>query len=685
MKNHLRRFFMSQKYFSVLSIFFTVYLSAFFLNHFLDNLLIVFLQLIGGIFFLILGTGTSFTLILQWLFKQKFDLWEFISLSLLASLLIPPLILTLEFSLLESVNFWYPLINSLALWSIAGVLLFFNKTLFSFLPLKELPIKHPFIITLFFGVIFILVQVLSFQTLPDLDPYKWLFKYVYQFANHLLDTYERPLFGSFVYIAITLTGTEIFTFFKYILPFLFLLTLFPAWMVARTFQEKNKQWLFLLFAFTSPNIILYAGTAMPQAPLIIISYFFIFLLLYSAIKQEKFFLYVSGASMLLAFFYHQSAFIMLMTWIIPVMILERKIIFSNKKVLFFTATILFFNFYRLSAIYEFAAYWFKRIISNFFKEDNFNLLYPFQYTNVDSNAMGWGSLSGIIKFYSFYIGPLLGLILLIFILLSLQKKFRFYVFKQMKDSTALSILLFSFVIFFIIAEILPRFPNIALLPDRAWIFCGIFAYVFLYLILKYARKIPITTTVLFVIFFTIGISGTIYINYLKRYLISPMQLESAQWIKTSLPKNRIFLSFGHKNLLPVHADSPLIRIPAEIYCSSDILEFQKFFDDLQKTPVNNKITIINPLSLSPKISAPILNEDIYRFNSISSLDKRPLYIYYSQLNLKNPYRGRPYSMSSWGIEPCPNEEFLFDNYPEKFKRVYARKDKIDEVIIWKIL
>ena len=304
MINRFRLFFVSQKYFSVFSLFFVVYLNAFFLNRFWDSPLSALLQLVGGMFFLVFGTGISLTLILQWLFKRKFDIWEFVSLSLIAGLLLPPFILNLEFSFLKNVYSWYPLANSITLWCIAGMLLFFDKTSAPSLSSKELPIKHPLAITLFFGVILILVQVLSFQPLPDLDPYKWLFKYTYQFTNHQLDYSERPLFGSFIYIATTLTGIGIFSFFKYILPFFFLSVLAPVWMIARTFEEKSKQWLFLLFAFTSPVILLYAGTAMPQVPFITIAYFFVLSLLYSKVKQDDFFLYTAGASIFLAFFYH---------------------------------------------------------------------------------------------------------------------------------------------------------------------------------------------------------------------------------------------------------------------------------------------------------------------------------------------------------------------------------------------
>ena len=176
MIKRLHHFFLSQKPFSTLSVFFVVYLGALFTSQFTNNLITESLQIAGGLFFLILGVGISITLILQWILKRKFDLWEFVSLSLLESLLIPPLILILEFSLFKSVNYWYPLANSLILWLISGILLFFGKTCLPALP-NKLSLRNPFIIVLFSGIIFTSILVFSFQALPDLDPYKWLFKY----------------------------------------------------------------------------------------------------------------------------------------------------------------------------------------------------------------------------------------------------------------------------------------------------------------------------------------------------------------------------------------------------------------------------------------------------------------------------------------------------------------------------
>jgi hypothetical protein len=322
------------------------------------------------------------------------------------------------------------------------------------------------------------------------------------------------------------------------------------------------------------------------------------------------------------------------------------------------------------------------MIPAFSEKAHFNWLYPAQYSNVDRNMMGWDSWGGIIKFYAYYVSPLFGMVLFFFLILLANKKFRSFVLETIFKNTALLILFLSFLTFFVIAEIFPRFPGIALLPDRAWVFAGIFGYLFLFLLLQYFSKLSLKIITAFSLLFIIAIGGALYINYLKRYLISPLQLQSAEWIESSLPSNRLFLSYGHRSLLPVHAKSPVINISSSLYCKTDLQEFEKSITTLENS---KKILTIQPLSIIPTLTISISNKYIYTLTPLSSLKEKPLYIYYSQVHTKNPYRDRPYSMKSWGIDPCPEGKFLFDQFPQKFNRVYYLKDKFDEVIIWKVL
>ena len=742
----LRHFFVSQKLFTAISLVLAVYFLSYFINHFFFNYPAAFFQFLSGFFIMILGSGAFVSLILQGILKKDFDQWEFITLSLLGGLLILPTILLAEFYLWGKVSNWLPMVNTTILWLVAGFFLYSKKTSppsFYFLPLKAL-IKHPLFITLFLGVIFTLFQISAYPALPDLDPYKWLYKYTYQFANLHLDYSSRSLAESYTFIGTQLLGLSVFNFFKYVLPFIFISIFFPTYLVARSFEEKTKQWLFLLFSFTSPVILLYAQTPMPQAFLITLAYFFVFLLLHSEIKKDDFFLYAAGFTILTAIFYHEAAIIISAIWIVSVIISRRRAILLDKKILFLVLLLLVSNYYRLKDIQRFLVSWTRSVFSMVFGNNNLNLLYPAQYMNIDKNPMGWETPFGVLKFYGFYMGPLLGLVLIVFLgLFFFHRDFHSFFLAKIKTSVSIVIAFVSFLAFFIIAEILPRFPNIALLPDRAWIFCGIFAFIFLFAILGYIKKLSRLSIVIFVLFLSVNLSGALYINYLKRYLIAPEQWQSAQWIKNNLPENRVFFSYGHKNLLPVHADSILIRIPPETYCGNFQIEnfeiviseifvdsqlktnyepFLKFLESISKSAAKNYNEVENmsekkvnalsatekiisqaekikkslsqnketeavyPLSDIPPKSSLISVESVYRQyrEPMDDLLKNNFsYIYYAQENDQNPYKSRPYGLKTWGMDPCPDGKFLFDLYPEKFKRVYSIED--DKVIIWQIL
>lgn len=745
--NNLFDFFAVEKEFSFLSLAFFSYLIIFLINHFIGNSFLSFFQSVSGFFFAFMGAGVSIVLIFQWILKRKFEKWEFISLSLLASFLVFPIILNAEYFLLKKVYDWYPIANSIVLWMGAGLLLFFKKTSFpEFNFFSKLKVSKPLWVVLAFGFIFTLFQVFLYPTLPDLDPYKWFLKYTYQFANQQLDYIERPLFGSLVFIGTRFMGLSILSFFKYILPFLPLLVLFPAWMVAKTFQDIKKQYMFLLFVFASPAVILYVQTAMPQSALIILSYFFLFFLVYSHIKRDDLFLYLSGAIAFLSFFFHQSGVIIFIVWLIVVIIEKRKIIFSDKKTLVFILLLIVTNLSRFKVVYEFATNWLQIIISRFYSSGNLNLLYPAVYSNIDKNSMGWGSMGGVLKFYAFHAGLLVGAVLLMFFLsFCFSKNFRSFL-KKFALATAYKIVVLSFLIYFFIAEVLPRYPNIALLPDRAWIFAGLFSFIFLFLILSYVKKVSFKWMLVFLLLFAINITGALYINYLKKYLITPAQMQSSQWIKENLPEERVVVSYGHKSLLPVYASSPVVRISAETFCAKNLGNYRiainsnenvieadtferyitslnlsknaiesslEFFKDKSKSPgekhTNAIITtnalreeatagqaslmgkdagliIVYPPSNVPELYDPIPIENVYSYNKILSLDdmeNKQVYIYYARKHNLNPYQGRPYQMTTWGINPCLDEKFLFDLYPEKFKRIYSVNN--EEVIIWKVL
>lgn len=695
----------------------------------------------GGTLFI--SSGLLFTLLLEYLSKRKFDPWEFIAFSLLGTLISFPLLLEIEFLVIGYIYDWFPLLN---IFIITLLVFFTNPAAFLSYRIPNLRNALPSLPLFFFGLFLTIIAIIVFAypALPDLDPYKWLFKYSYQFPNQQLDVTERPFFGALTFIAVKLSGASIFTFYKYIFPFLLSFIVFPAWLVARTITNSLQRILFMSLLLTSPVILLYGTTAMPQTPIIILAYFFLFFCLYSYLKNDDFYFYTAGIVIFFGYFYHPAASIILIGFAISLLIRWRYAFIKNKTLLVLLALLLVSNYERLLNITSFVTNWTNIVISRFFAPNQFNFIFPASYRNIDMSIMGWPGIDGVIKYYAFHVGPGVIFILLLFLWLLFQQNFRKYFFSAIKNP-GIWVPLLSFFPFFIISEVLPRFPNLALLPDRAWIFGGIFSICFAYLFLA-KEKLPQWLLWVGVASVVINISGALYINDLKKYLITPAQWRSAGWIVENLPENRIFLSSGNKNLLPIHAQTRLLKLPESIYCSNDIAQWEQYLTQinpdtfyskrLEALPkglqenanaiFNNQIRELGksktieekknvlyenlqllqkeisryatnlglqpglPLFSPPEKNIPILDkavpvENIYRgqeFNyTLNPQDT--IYVYFSRMDERNPYGSRPYTLSTWGFRGCPaNESFIFDQYPERFKRVY---DDQEEIIIWKVL
>jgi len=694
------------------------------------------LHTINGIVLFFYSGGVT-VIILQQVTKRIFSFWEFACFSFLGSILFFPLLLLVEFLIVGYVYSWFPFINILFLAVFSGILFALKKTSLPAFPnFRKNLFAHPFILTSILLLVFIGIIVSAYDALPDLDPYRWLFRYTADFSLEQLSTAPRPLFESLTFIGVYLLGfTEVFPFFKFFLPFLFASILLPMWLIASTFPDRRRQQLFLLLSFTSPVILLYGTTAMPNAILMILSLYFVLFLLIDHIRKDSFFFYSAGAVIITAFLYHEAAAIAIIPWISMAILSNIRTLLSDKKVFILLILLLASNITRFSSASSFISNWIQIIRSRFSNGDTTNFYFPAFYRNVDQNLMGWSGADGVIKYYAFHMGPVIGCILAISLTFFLfRKSWRIHLMRNIK-SKSMIVIIGVFSIYFIIAEIFPRYPNIALLPDRAWIFAGISSLAFAYLLLKYRRRRFSTWEYIITIcIISVGIGGAIYINHLKTFLITPEQLRSAEWIKANLPKDRLFLSSGGKNLLPVHANSRLIRMPNDTYCDNlskfnriltkitpdpsaptnqnEPLTFTEFLSSVEheikesrsayqqagsprnqefiRTQTLNDLDSIihpsSPVSSSPGLPMVSLSSQISTQGNIPNYLITPtdaVYIYYSHINENNPYGNRPYTMTSWGFDGCPdNDPFVFDRYPDKFKRVY---NDHEEVIIWKVL
>ncbi len=647
-------------------------------------------------------------------FKQSLDIVEFFSLTLIFSLLLVPLLLTIESDTFHILSRELPIINSLISFALFA---FFYQNKEPAQPLRSLFAVDP--IFSFWKALFLSFAIISttvvgiitaYYPLPDLDPYYWVTVFQDQFAKGVISALAsyRPLFSSLTYLFNQSAGIDLYAFFKYLIPFFAIAPLIPAILIARRFSGFIPQLVIFLIPLVNASFFLYTTLPIPQSifnSLLIISLFFA---LHSLLSHKKVYFYIAGLILLIGFFYHEMSAIPFIAWLIALLVEERDALLNfTQKSKFTTGLIgalIVSNLSLFIPLFSFATSWSIKVVT-LITHSEVNFLFPAQYTNIDGNSVGWQGLMGVLQYYAFYFGPLALLILLLFPFILRNSLIRALLKKQ-----EVIFLILSLCVFFIMSDILPRLFNVALLPERALGFVSLFLLAFIPLLFMtiYGTTTPswyryIPHCLLIALFINLG--GALYINNLKKYLITPAQLASAEWIRVNLPKKHVIFSsdnqrlltffakatiaensdsqlYYDKNTLEQHldkympkstADSNAIRTKLKNISDSlaDLANKQALFDKGFILSAKNESNQLNRVITSLEEETAILNRD---------KDIPPKqYIYFSAPSNKNPYTDRPYMKTHRPEEKA----FIFDQYPERFRMIYS--DIENDIYLWEVL
>src|SRR3989344_8964653 len=466
---------------------------------------LVFLFLFSAVFFLPLDTsvigriirstaelsfifflpGINLAFLLQYFLKRKFSLLELINTALVFSLFLLPFFLTFEYTKWKILSPFLPFINALLIFILTVGVFFFHKKR-NPKNILELPLSNKTLLETFFSKSFLLPFVLyitivtsivtAYYPLPDLDPYYWISEYQTQLraGTITLLNKSRPLFSSLTYIFTQGAHIDFYAYFKYTLPSFLLLLIFPSALLAQKFSHPLQKIIIFLFPFASGISIIFLTLPIPQAIASVGLFFFFAFLIYSLITKDGFFYFLGGAVLFFSFFYHEALAIPLAIWDILSLFNYRQTIIQKIKKNKFTAILCILI--ALQALYA-PFLFFSSHIQSFavaLLNARPNFLFPQYYVNVDGNQMGWGDLLGITKYYLFYVGPPLFLTFFT-ILYSIKNK----ILRSLLFSYEGKVFIGIFLVFLIIAELLPRFTSIAFLPDRAWVFISMIALFFL--------------------------------------------------------------------------------------------------------------------------------------------------------------------------------------------------------------
>jgi hypothetical protein len=664
------------------------------------------------IFVIFIVPGFNLVAILQYFLKKQLSLNEIFTLSVASSLLVIPFILTLEYSKLGILFTTLPILNAVFIFFLTEFFLtlalikkkgghssliltmpFEKQHLTEFFLSKELVFSF-----LFYGLI-VLGITISYYHLPDSDPYYWVSKYriLFESGNLTPLSGDRPLFSALSYIFNIGIGIDLYAIFKYILPAFLILLIIPAKLLSKEFPLSLQKVLIFLFPFVNGITLIYLTLPVPQALANIALFFFFTFLAYSWTSKNSFFFLVAGVTAFLGYFYHEVLALPFLTWCLVACYSYRKEIYRKTIENPVTVALLLLLILPiLQGPWSFLVLRIQSSLLTSLANIHPNLLFPQYYVNVDGNQMGWETLMGITKYYLFYIGPALFLI------------FSAFIFSQ-KNALKKQVLLckeglvfsLSFTIFFSLAEIFPRVTGLAFLPDRAWVLAGPLA-LFLAIVLF---RLPLGRRqfFLFVLIagFLLNIGAALYINALKKYTFSDGQFAATEWIRQSLPENRVLFSVDNLYPLKLFSDSQVVLMNSPNFYY-DIEFFNMQFQEQKNKRQNLDNLSEKKLSEIKQSISEISKKDLTRKNAPTILEKvdqsieelknisaelrnqtkeknKKFYVYYAGPNPKNPYLGRPYLT----ILPGKENEMIFNKFPDQFKKVYS--DEKEKIFIWEIL
>ena len=690
-------------------------------------------QAIIGCFVIFYVSGANLTYLFQASTRARLDPWVHTLISFLNGIIVLPAVALLGYLLTKRLDTSTLFVSYVIPAAIPFVVNFTGRRAdMSLAATLERALRHP----VFWSAVLLLlihgINISLYSFLPTPDTYSWVINYESNLAENHIDTTtiedHRWAFAALSGALYHLANIEVYTQFKYAIPALSLIIPIPLWIIARRIKNVSYQYSLMAFAFITPTVIIEMEYARQQVIFLIFLYAAIALHVYMVqIAVKKPFFYLLGAFSLAGSFTHPAFLIYTTAWFMSALAVHSDYIKKHKipsllAVIFFIPWFTQTSFGNMALrMHEQAGGALRNMISG-----NWNLWFPTYFVNSDGYEMSWAGSTGVIKYYSFYVGPLSIVILCMTLLFLTSAPTRKQLLRMLGQPTMLPITLLI-LLFIAIAEIAPRFGNIAYLPDRAWQYLAILLILPAATILASLPIRPSGRGVLMVTLLLAGtnIAGASYINYLNGFTMPWYEQRAAAWMKENLePHGARVFSSSSKNLLRYHGKMIYMGFDNNYYAHEDPREIIKHIVNLLDLPIpvtdkmdniitniatiqedsrilKNKLAdsrantvglgadaqqAINAYTQSLEKTQQELEQDIQALGNIQYQTvlfppgSRQLYIYYAKTDSRNPYAGRPYASSftqNLSVQSFP----ALDNTPRFFEPVYVDGK---EVRIWRL-
>lgn len=448
---------------------------------------------------------------------------------------------------------------------------------------------------------------------------------------------RRIFVDSFSYIYF-LTGLDYKILFRFLYPLLFLASAMPLLGFVNKRNVSKTPLLPSLFLLIPPVILSEVNIIRPQSALIVCTIPSL-LFSYLAIKEKRWdYTILSLAFSLLAFMFHELAIILVISAAIAIVansvsyFREHKITMKGILLLVVILMPYIYIFWNSGAFSNF----FERInyIWSLFHGINFQLWFIDNYKTMDGMELGWPGIMAL--FYYAYNGLAL-LAIAIYLLFRGSRKL---------DLKALSPIIFYIIIFFIIAEIMPRF-GFFFIPNRAWVHLMLAVAVLISIIgAEYYSDFTKSLKIILSLLIISGITASIYIALDNVSAIYPEEKESIKYIN-SLPKNATVISSqDNESLVEIYGDRNYIKIPS-------ISELdKKAFDQMIDAAISNDAENAQPDEIFKEINVIkngiVINNDRVRISQAPEFCEPhykagdPVYFFYSSRKITGMNSDRNY-------------------------------------------
>lgn len=405
--------------------------------------------------------------------------------------------------------------------------------------------------------------ITAFLALPDVDSYHWLLAYR-EFGKGAADT----AVARFLYLGFTrmtdylLPGNDIATF-KYILPSLSLLTLIPAWLVARTYTSRLWQLVWLLSNWASPIFITYTSTPIPQGLAGTLTLFgALCLILHIRVGGHRSQI-IAGTSFIAAALIHEVAAVVAAVWALTLLISYRhQLITRTRSALIPLGILILVGIITLkySAWWTYYGPYLDWLAHQAVSDLEINLQFPARFTNIDGSTASWPGVRGIMQYYLYTTGPLL--LLSSLGLLGFAVRYRRQ-WRQLLSSPSLVVLSASAITYLFFAEGAPRL-GIGTLPDRAWLMA---APLITCLAIWLAAERQRWTASLVLILLSINAGAAWYVNSLRAHIVPDYQITAAQWIAETVPPTAVITTAQSLDYISAYFPHQIMDLPPTTWCA----------------------------------------------------------------------------------------------------------------------